>query len=785
MAQKRPHLWLRGPWKADRQAYWISKECEGTRYMIDTHAFLRGPYTGVGSLLRQIVPEVYAQRPDLVNKHVIEILSTAPELHSLIPTRVETLTSLAVPKERTRFYSELRTLRLAHGVIDFLKSCLAQGIFKQLTLFFENVQAAEELDSEFITVLLRRADPQKLRVIVGTTASDLSSQTLTKALVTYAEQVELPKPNREEQQRRLAALEIPEDWHIWLQERSIGWLGEWEQLGQARDLLAIRNPAGETFLGGLSLLLEKAPAEWQERWAKAYIAADGTSESWLEQEAYAHQSDEMRRRWHDERAAELEQLGEWSFHLGAIPYHREQGQDPAGKGAEALQAALDYCIDMGYYEATVRLGYRGRKVVDWEKQLGFYWTFTTKITTSLAALQRSEEAEKLYNEARALSSKPMLHMQAAYATAMLYTRHHSQEKKDHTLAKAWINEAIAIATMISDPRERAFHTVFNENGLALIELHLGRPQEALRLVTEGIERLDKELEPGEHLLHRSVLLYNRAQVYAGLGQIEKALADYTQVIERDPHYSEYYFDRGNLYRRLGLEEKALADYEKAILYSPPYVEAYYNRAVVRSLLGYEDEALADFTYVLELDPDYLDALINRASILYERGEYAAARQDVEHGLILSPDNAQLLCTLGLLEMAEEHLDKALLAFDAALDHDPTLMEAWTNRAIARFEQGNFACSISDLTRALALKEDATILYNRGFVYQAQEAWEAALADYTRALELGYADTQDLLYQRGLCYWRSGQIDLARQDFSAHLRLGDSPHAEELAQIDLH
>src|SRR5579875_1957893 len=196
MAQKRPHLWLRGPWKADRQAYWISKECEGTRYMIDTHAFLRGPYTGVGSLLRQIVPEVYAQRPDLVNKHVIEILSTAPELHSLIPTRVETLTSLAVPKERTRFYSELRTLRLAHGVIDFLKSCLAQGIFKQLTLFFENVQAAEELDSEFITVLLRRADPQKLRVIGGNTRKQLANQKITKGAGNLGEEVQTSKPNR-------------------------------------------------------------------------------------------------------------------------------------------------------------------------------------------------------------------------------------------------------------------------------------------------------------------------------------------------------------------------------------------------------------------------------------------------------------------------------------------------------------------------------------------------------------------------------------------------------------
>jgi tetratricopeptide (TPR) repeat protein len=752
--------------------------------MVDTHMRLRGPYSGVDSLLRQVVPGVYAQKPELVTKHVVEIVSIAPELRSLITNGRETLTSLAIPKERTRFYSAARTLRLAHGLVDFLKSCLAEGIFERLALHFENMHAAEELDSEFVAVLLRRTEPQYLQVVVSTATGDLANQTLLKALGTYTERVELPIPDQEERQRRLVALEIPGNWHAWLQEKSAGWLGEWEQLGQARDLLATQEPTGETFLDGLSLLLQNAPVEWRERWAKAYVASDGTGEGWLEQEGYACQEEETRRLWHDERAAALESLDEWSLHLGAIPYHREQGQDPAGKGAEALEAALDYCIDMGYYEATIRLAHRGRQVIDWEKQLTFYWTFTTKATTSLAALNRPEEAEEFYNEARALSHAPLLHMQAAYATAMLYTRHH-KEKKNHKQAKAWINEAIAIATLLPDLKERAFNTVFNKNGLALIEMHLGHSQEALRLVTEGLERLDKELEPGEHLLHRSVLLYNRAQVYAGTGQLEEALADYNAVIEQDPHYSEYYFDRGNLYRRLDRVEEALADYEKAILYSPPYVEAYYNRAGTLSLLKREDEALASYNYVLELDPDYLDALINRASVLYERGEYTVARQDVNHGLSLGPDNAQLLCTLGLLELAEEHVDAALQAFNMALAQDPTLMEAWTNRAIVRFEQRDFAGSISDLTQALTLGANATALYNRGFAYQAQEEWEAALADYTHALELDYEDTQDLLYQRGLCYWHAGQIDLARQDFQAHLGLGASPHIEGLAHMGVH
>ena len=43
-------------------------------------------------------------------------------------------------------------------------------------------------------------------------------------------------------------------------------------------------------------------------------------------------------------------------------------------------------------------------------------------------------------------------------------------------------------------------------------------------------RLAEELEPDEHRLHRVVLRYNRAQVYSGTGEWDKALADYEEVL---------------------------------------------------------------------------------------------------------------------------------------------------------------------------------------------------------------------------------------------------------------
>ncbi len=78
---------------------------------------------------------------------------------------------------------------------------------------------------------------------------------------------------------------------------------------------------------------------------------------------------------------------------------------------------------------------------------------------------------------------------------MLYTRFYDDQRLDHQRAKAHINTAIAISSLLPAGERRAFNLTFNENGLALIEMHLGDTEEALRLVCAGLDRLDEELGP--------------------------------------------------------------------------------------------------------------------------------------------------------------------------------------------------------------------------------------------------------------------------------------------------
>jgi tetratricopeptide (TPR) repeat protein len=661
---------------------------------VDANRRLRGPYTAAGSIMRHLFSGPL-RHAGLAEAHALEILSVAPELSDVITAPAGTLTSLAVPEERTRLYAAGRTERLSHGLAELIRDFAALRGAGRCCLAIENISDADPTDQELVAILLRRLDPQLVTLVISTpgAAGGPEAGTLSTGLQAALEQYARP-------------LQV--------------------------------HPA------------EPAPGAGPDgtqplQLAAAYVASHCTAGIPALREAYQALDDAQRRRLHDAQADALEAAGEDSLRLGAIPFHCERGSDPSGRGERALARAVDYCVNMGFYDATADLARRARAVIDWQDS-GLYWHFTTKMTVSLAALGHPEQALALYDEARALHDEPLIRIGAAYATAMLYTRHFEDGQRDHEAALEWINAAITMSAATDDPKERAFRTVFNQNGKALIDAHQGRPEEALRLVTEGIARLDRELAPDEHLLHRSVLVHNQAQVLAGLGRLEEALASYNAVIARDPHYDEYYFDRAAILRRLGRHPEALADYDTAIRLSPPFAEFHYNRADLRAENGDTEGAMADFSRVIELDPGHLDAHVNRGALHAEAGNTAAARADATAGLALSPGNPHLLCLLGQTELAAGQAGEARRAFDAAVAADPSMPQSWAGRAETAFATGDLDQALADLSRSLDLADDPAVFFNRGVIHEALGQWDQAAADHRSALGLapGDADAEEHL-----------------------------------------
>ncbi|HET9894539.1 MAG TPA: tetratricopeptide repeat protein [Streptosporangiaceae bacterium] len=681
------HRWLIGSHLAGHDDATMEVSC---------HRLLRGPYTGLGAVLRGLVPEVSRRDPALVHRHSTEILAVAPDLAGIVGEAQGTLTSLAPYKEQTRLYPAARTRRIANGVVDFLLACAAPGQLGPLTLSFTRVDHADHTDQEFLAILVRRARPGQVKVSVSTDSGEVPAE-LAAALDRYARQVRLPE---------LAPAVRP---------------------GRDREALA-----------------------------RAFVEADGTSSDPAEIAAYTETEPRERAALHDARAAALRRQGEWSLRLGAIPYHAEHGSDPAQAGGAALCEALLHCFSLGFHHAVVDYGRRGRAVTDPAAQDEQYWVLSSKAATSLAALGRPDEAESIMKQLRSQSTRHDIHLVTSYSLAMMYTRHFPRERRNHHLAKEYATNAIAIASLWPDLAERPFHVVFNENGLALIELHLGNLPEAIRLVTRGRERLDRELAPGTYLLHRSVLTHNRATVLAIAGRLDEALADFDRVIEMDPSYAEYYLDRATVKRRLGDAEGAMADYDAAITSMFGVWELHYNRGDLRAEQGDIEGAIADFERVLELEPDRLDARVNAVDLLIEAGRLAEAGAHVAEGLLRAPGDGQLLCGRGRLAIEAGDTTSALADFDRALAADGSLVAALAGRATLAYEAGDLDAAAQDLSRAIEVSRDPDLLYNRGRVHAQARRWQAAIDDFGAALLLPGADQEELLARQAACHAELGQ-----------------------------
>jgi tetratricopeptide (TPR) repeat protein len=688
------------------------------------HRRLRGPYTGCGTLLRELMPELLKHAADLITSRRIEITAVAPELASQLPAPPLTLTERAEGLERTRYYSADRIRRLAHGIAELLtdwaKACRPDGV----VIEFREAGQADPTDLVLIGILLRRCDPRLLTIMVeGEVAED--DPHLASALATYAQPVAGPRGVR-------------------------------PQRAADPDL------------------------------AQVFIDSDGTDTDPAVRQAYAELPADERARRHTVRAGELTDRNEPSLLLGAVPFHAERGVDAADVGLQSLYAAMTTCLNLGFYHAAMDLALRGRALI--QPGRPEYVAFTHKIGACLTYLGRGPEAVTYFAEQRRVAIDAEAHMGAAYMMAMLYTRHLLQADHDEDTALEWVNTAIALADQHPDTSQRVFRQAFMRNARALIELHRKNPEGALALVDEAARLMDASYGSAEHLLHRSVLRYNRGQLLASMGKHDEAIAAYDEVIGWDPEFADYYFERAGLRRKVGWYEGAFEDYERAVSLSPPFFEVHVNRADMLGELGDDEAALRDLDYALELEPDQVDSLINRADILLARGETGRAHADICRGLSLQPGNPHLLAARAALLAESGDTGGAWASYTAALREDPGFAPAWANRAVLAYSLGRTAEAVDDLGHAIHLQDDPSLRANRAVAWQDLGEHRHALDDFNVAIAALGGQDPGLFYRRGLSHHALHDIGGALADWRVHLAAygpsETSPYATEIERLSV-
>ncbi len=93
----------------------------------------------------------------------------------------------------------------------------------------------------------------------------------------------------------------------------------------------------------------------------------------------------------------------------------------------------------------------------------------------------------------------------------------------------------------------------------------------------------------------------RAETWVEIGDLDKALADFSEAIRRDQYFQRAYVSRAGIWARNEELQKALADYSKAIQLAedaagkhPEYDFSYIERAVILADLGEFEKAINDY-----------------------------------------------------------------------------------------------------------------------------------------------------------------------------------------------
>jgi len=164
------HLWITGATRAVRSGPLLEQRPD---VAVDCHRRRFGPYTGVGSLLRALLPGLGDWAAAAAARHRKEVLAVAPELAGLLGTVQGNLTVTVPELERTRWFPASTTRRQGQGLSDLLRVLPApDGPGRPLTLALDSVHEADPTDLEFLTLALRRLDPARVRLVVGGAAAD-------------------------------------------------------------------------------------------------------------------------------------------------------------------------------------------------------------------------------------------------------------------------------------------------------------------------------------------------------------------------------------------------------------------------------------------------------------------------------------------------------------------------------------------------------------------------------------------------------------------------------------
>lgn len=219
------------------------------------------------------------------------------------------------------------------------------------------------------------------------------------------------------------------------------------------------------------------------------------------------------------------------------------------------------------------------------------------------------------------------------------------------------------------------------------------------------------------------------------GEIDKAIADFTEAIGLNPKDATAYVNRAIASAANGQLDLALADCNAAIQLNPKLAAAYSVRGVTCERKGEHDKAIADCDQAIHLDDRQANAFIARADAWLNKGEFDRSLADCDQAIRLDGSAPMSYVTRGRVWSNKGALDQAIADYNEAIRLNPRLAAGFSDRGLAWLRKGELDKALADEEEAVKRDPDAIALSNRGSVWERKGEYGRAVADYTQAIRL--------------------------------------------------
>lgn len=173
---------------------------------------------------------------------------------------------------------------------------------------------------------------------------------------------------------------------------------------------------------------------------------------------------------------------------------------------------------------------------------------------------------------------------------------------------------------------------------------------APQAITACTQIINGNIDPSS----RAKAFWWRGLHHSEIKSYEKAISDFTSVIEITPNSASAFNQRGFAYFYSQKYRFAIVDFTRSLQLAPDYQfeNTLHFRGRANNLVGDHRQAIADLSRVIESSPDE-NSYFYRAQSYFIIGKLDLARTDIVKALEISPQHEIARSLLGLIEAAEQ------------------------------------------------------------------------------------------------------------------------------------